>query len=202
MHKRQIIGLVSLGALGIASAVPAQTGKPVAKKPILRVGKDGLPSGHATPEGAACDLARAFIQHNPTLFKSACIKPFGGAQTQKEYRDFLQKTAQSIAADAKQAAPSPNGPKAIGIVFASRHLSKSGPASYGYATFDFKDVQFVDVGVFLQSGQRAMNRTMVIQASDGKWYVYPTPTAMPLLSAGLSQEANSTKELKDVYTLQ
>jgi hypothetical protein len=174
----------------------AQTGKPIRK-----VGVDGLPSGHGSPEGVACDLARAFIQHNVTLFKSTCIPPFGGGAGKKQYTAFLQQTAQSMVADAKKATPSPAGPKSIGIVFAARHLSQNGPASYGYAAYNFKEVEFVDVGVFLQNGNRAINRTMVIQTADGKWYVYPLPSADPLLSSGLNQEANSTKEISEVYTL-
>ncbi|MCW3100453.1 MAG: hypothetical protein JWL77_6071 [Chthonomonadaceae bacterium] len=188
--------LVCLLSLCCAFGLMAQT-----SKPVLKVGKDGLPSGHPTPEGTACDLARAFIQHNVPLFKSTCIKPFGGGAGQKQYVAFLKQTAQSMTADAKKATPSPAGPKAIGIVFAARHLSQNGPASYGYAVLGFKEVEFVDVGVFLQSGKRAMNRTLVIQTSDGKWYVYPLPSADPLLSSGLNQESNSTKEIGEVYTL-
>ena len=37
-----------------------------APKPKLRVSTDGLPGGHDTPEGAACDLARSFIRHYET----------------------------------------------------------------------------------------------------------------------------------------
>ena len=136
-----------------------------------------------------------------SLFNSACIKPFGGGKGRKEYRAFLQQTAQSIAADGKRATPSPNGPKMIGIVFAARHLSLKGPASYGYAVHGFKEVEFVDVGVFQQDGKPVLNRTLMVQDSDGKWYVYPLPSAEPLLSAGLDTEPNSTREIKDVYTL-
>jgi hypothetical protein len=189
-------GLIWLFLLCSVSGLMAQQ-----SKPILKVGKDGLPSGHATPEGVACDLARAFIQHNVALFKSTCIMPFGGGTGEKQYAAFVHQMAQSMAADAKKATPSPVGPKTIGIVFAARHLTSSGPASYGYAVYSFKDVRFVDVGVFLRDGSPTMNRTMVIQAADGKWYVDPLPSVEPLLSAGLNQERNSTKELKDVYTL-
>lgn len=188
--------LLCLLSLGCTSGLMAQTGKPV-----LKVGKDGLPSGHGSPEGVACDLARAFIQHNVPLFKSTCIPPFGGGPGRKQYVTFLKQTAQSMSADANKATPSPVGPKAIGIVFAARRLSLNGPASYGYAVHGFKDVEFVDVGVFLHSGQRAMNRTMVIQTSDRKWYVYPLPSADPLLSSGLNQETNSKREIGEVYTL-
>jgi hypothetical protein len=206
MRTSRTSGLVCLLLLGTASSLSAQTdksapAKPVQNKPVLKVEKDGLPSGHGSPEGVACDLARAFIQHNVALFKSTCIKPFGGGKGNQEYVKFLQQMAQSMVADAKKATPSPSGPKTIGIVFAARHLSKDGPASYGYAVFGFKEVEFVDVGTFLQSGQRSMTRTLVIQTADGNWYVYPLPSASPLLSAGLNEETNSTKEISEVYTL-
>jgi hypothetical protein len=51
-------------------------------------------------------------------------------------------------------------------VFAARHLSKNGPASYGYAGFGFQDIMFVDVGVFLYSGERSMMRTLVPSCSQ------------------------------------
>ncbi len=201
MRTSRIFGFVCLLLLCCASGLLAQARKPVQNKPVLKVAKDGLPNGHATPEGAACDLARAFIQHNVPLFKNTCIPPFGGGTGRKQYVAFLQETAKSMTADAKQPTPSPNGPKSIGIVFAARHLSLPGPTSYGYAVKGFKAVEFVDVGAYLQSGKRAMNRTLVIQTADGKWYVYPLPSANPLLSAGLNTESNSTQEISQVYTL-
>jgi hypothetical protein len=190
------LSLVCLLLASSAPYLPAQS-----SKPVIRVQKDGLPSGHATPEGAACDLARAFIRHDVALFKSICVKPYGGGTGRAQYSAFLQKTTQSMSAESKQPAPSPAGPKAIGIVFAARHLSKNGPVTYAHAVLGFKDVEFVDVGVFLHNGGRAMNRTLVLQASDGKWYVHPMPSASPLLSDGLNAEPNSTKEISDVYTI-
>jgi hypothetical protein len=41
----------------------------------LKVGAtDGLPTGHDTPEGAACDLARSFINRDERLFSSASMR--------------------------------------------------------------------------------------------------------------------------------
>lgn len=143
-------------------------------RPRLVVTPDGFPAGHDTPEGAACDLARAFIERD----------------------------AETIRAEAVRAEASPGGPKAIGKVFAARRLSRNGPASYGYAAFGFQDVMFVDVGAFLHDGNRALNRTLVIRDKDGKWYVHPLPDASPLLSAGLNDEAASEKDFSDSYEIQ
>ena len=61
---------------------------------------------------------------------------------------------------------------------------------------------FVDIGVYLNNGERAMNRTLVIKDRDGKWYVHPDPSASPLLSEGLHQEKASVEDLTDAYELE
>src|SRR5258708_78153 len=48
--------LISLSVMVGAQLPPRQK---------LQVQRDGFPSGHGSPEGAACDLARAFIQRDP-----------------------------------------------------------------------------------------------------------------------------------------
>jgi hypothetical protein len=171
------------------------------QKPTIKLEKDGFPSGHNTPEGAACDLARAFIRRDAKLFESTCIKPFGGGKSRAEYAAFLKATGQSIKAEARRKEPSPEGPKSIGKVFAARHLSLSGPASYGHANFEFQDVMFVDVGVTRHDGKRALNRTLVIKDKEGNWYVHPQPGAHPLLSAGLNDEDDSKTDFRDVYQI-
>jgi hypothetical protein len=173
-----------------------------AAKPKLRVAADGLPSGHDSPEGAACDLARSFINRDDKLFASSSIRLYGGGGGREAYPKFLEETAKSIKADASGKEPSQQGPRRIGKVFAARHLSKSGPVSYGYATFGFEDIMFVDIGVYLRNGEHAINRTLVIKDSDGKWYVHPDPSASPLLSDGLNEEKASVVDLTDAYDLE
>jgi hypothetical protein len=171
-------------------------------KPKLKVASDGFPSGHDTPEGAACDLARAFINHDASLLISTCIRAYAKGKSQDDYAAFLQSTIESMKLEAAKTEPSPGGPKAIGKVFAARHLTRDGPASYGYASFDFQDVMFVDVGVFLQNGDHAMNRTLVIKDRDGKWYVHPIPNVSPLLSVGLNEESPSEHDFSETYDVQ
>ena len=171
-------------------------------RPKLRVAADGFPGGHDTPEGTACDLARSFINRDEKLFSSTSIRLHGSGNGREAYAKFLQETVQSINAEAGRHEPSPQGPKSIGKVFAARHLSKSGPVSYGYTTFGFEDIMFVDIGVYLHNGERAINRTLVIKDRDGKWYVHPDPSASPLLSDGLNEEKASVEDLTDVYELE
>jgi len=172
-----------------------------AAKPKLQVAADGFPSGHDTPEGVACDLTRAFINRDGKLFLATSIRLYAGGNGPEAYAQFLKQTVQSVKEEAAKQEPSPHGPKSIARVFAARHLSKSGPASYGYAAFDFQDIMFVDVGVYLHSGERALNRTLVIKDRDGKWYVHPAPSVSPLLSLGLNEESASVLDISDAYQL-
>lgn len=171
-------------------------------KPKLKVAADGFPSGHGTPEGAACDLARAFINRDPALFTNTCIRLYSSGESRAAYAAFLTNRVAMIKTEAAKKEPSPGGPRSIGKVFAARHLSADGPASYGYAAFGFQDVMFVDVGVFLQDGNRVMNRTLVIKDGDGKWYVHPAPKVSPLLSEGLNDESDSTDDFSEAYEIQ
>jgi hypothetical protein len=132
-------------------------------KPKLKVAADGLPSGHDTPEGAACDLARAFINRDAALFSNTCVRLYGGDKGPEDYAAFLKSTVEGFKQEAARKDPSPSGPKSIGKVFAARHLTRNGPASYGYAAFKFQDIMFVDVGCLLHNGERCLNRTMVIK---------------------------------------
>jgi hypothetical protein len=181
----------------LCSAAAKQT-----TKPKLKVAADGLPSGHDTPEGAACDLARSFINRDQRLFSATSIRLYAGGNGPEAYAKFLQETIQRMKEEAAKKEPSPQWPKSIGKVFAARHLSKSGPVSYGYAAFGFEDIMFVDIGVYLHNGERAINRTLVIKDRGGKWYAHPAPFASPLLSEGLNEEKASVRDLTDVYELE
>ena len=152
------------------------------------------PTGHSTPEGVACDLARSFINRDAELFLDTCIPKFGGGVNADKYEDFLASTSSSIRAESKKETPSQAGPAKIVKLFVARHLSQNGPASYGYAVHNFHEVMFVDVDVELLNGETFSNRTLVLKTSKGLWYVHPHPSAHPLLSGGLNNESTSTDE--------
>ena len=120
-----------------------------------------------TPEGAACDLARAFIKRDAKLFEATCVKPIVQAKSRDEYSAFLKATAAEMKREAERREPSPGGPKTITKVFAARSLSRTGPASFGWAVFGFQDVKFVDVGAILHSGKTHLNRTLVVKDAAG-----------------------------------
>lgn len=171
-------------------------------KPRLKVAPDGFPSGHGTPEGAACDLARAFIKHDVVLFTNSCIRFYAGGKAGADYAAFLKSTIATMKADAARKQPAHDSPKAIGKVFAARHLTATVPASYGRASFGFQDIMFVDVGIFLNSGGHALARTLVIKDRDGKWYAHPTPNVSPSLCLGLNRESPSKQDFSQWYEVQ
>jgi hypothetical protein len=192
----RLSALVLVSAAWFCSAVTCQT-----TKPKIRVAPDGFPTGHDTPEGVASDIARALINRDVALFNGSCVRVYAGGKARDDYSRFLQTTVENIKREAAKKVPSPYGPKSIAKVFAARHLTSNGPASYGYAGFDFQDIMFVDVLLNLQNGERSLNRTMVIKDRDAKWYVHPVPDVSPLLSQGLNEEKASVQDFSEVYDL-
>ena len=171
------------------------------EKPTITLAKDGFPAGQDSPESAACDLVRAFMNSDVELLRKTCLKQYGGGEV-GEYDNFLKKIIKGTEEDEERKIPHPKSPKKIGKVFAARHLSKNGPASYGFAVHDFQEVMFVDIGAFLNDGSKFLNRTMVVKKKDGKWYVHPCPTIDFLLSAGLNKEKDSEEDFKDKYKIE
>jgi hypothetical protein len=155
---------------------------------------DDFPKGSSTPEGAACDFARAFIQRDAALFEAVILQPFGGGESRSQYEAFLRDTKSAILEESRR--PADRGPREIAKVFAARSLSRTGPASYAYAAFGFADVKFVDVVVEIYGGGTNTNRTFVVQDSAGRWYVDPAPGIHPMMSAGLNEETASTVDAK------
>ncbi len=166
-----------------------------AAEPIPGVAQDGFPAGTDTPEGAACDLARAFIHDDSALFLATCIEPYGSAEARQARHQFLQSVVVQMKLDPAGGPPSPDSPKSIAKCFAARHLSKGAAVLDGTTVYGFQDVMFVDVSALLQNGTTQLCRTLVIKNKQGKWVVDPQPESSPQLSAGLDDESPSTREL-------
>jgi hypothetical protein len=178
--KKLYLALLVVGTFATAM-VQAVSGEPAT---------DQFPSGAASPEGAACDLVRAFIRSDVDLLKATCIKRYPPAQ--EKFDQFLAMIIRGTEEDKQRGVPHSKNPAKIVKVFAARHLTKNGPASYGYAVLNLQDVMFVDVLARLHDGSSFVNRTMVVKTQKGLWRVHPCPTVDSLLSAGLNQESDST----------
>ena len=167
-------------------------------KPRITVANDGFPTGQDTPEGAAVDLTRAFIRQDAAQFRQTCIRPYGAGSVRADYVEYLDGVAAHFRKDTRD--QSSENPRRILRVFAARHLSADGPASYGYAIFNFQEVMFVDVEVALNNGKKLIRRTLVIEDQDKRWYAHPVPDVSPLLCYGLYQESPSTRRFADSDT--
>ena len=189
--------IVACAVVLLAFIVAAHAGA----KPKLKIADDGFPTGQNTPEGAASDLVRAFMQSNATLLQSICIRPYGAGQSRSDYSGYLAGVIAHLQQDKERENPSLDSPSRITKVFAARHLSNNGPVSYASAAFDFQDLMFVDVEVLLRNGKKHLRRTLVIKDTDGKWYVHPVPDVSPLLSSGLYDESPSVHLFSEVYKI-
>lgn len=172
----------------LKSQVPNQ---PPAGAPSPLIMGDDYPSGQLTPEGVACEMARAFINADEKLWRTINNPKLVGRKLElKVFVDTMAGQMNEMAALDFEKRP---GAKKITQVYKARHLSKNGPSSYGWATFNFNDVMFVDVITELANGQLSETRTLVVQDEDEKWYVLPRPDLYPILSMGLNKEASSTE---------
>jgi hypothetical protein len=167
-----------------------------------KVAVDGFPSGHDTPEGVACDLARAWIKRDVSLFTNTCIQPFGSLEARTDYQAFLSRNVKGMMQQTTNKEASALGPKAIGRIFPARHFGKGDPSSYGYVADKIEDVMFVDVESVLRNGKRYLHRTLVIKRSDLKWYVHPAPETDSRLSAVLKDEAASARDFSNTYEVE
>ena len=141
-----------------------------------------LPSGQASPEGAACDMGVAFIKADTDLWKKVTMP-----STKKDYAEFIQEIAGQMEKQKGLSEDQKAGPKEIGICFKMGKLSKDGPNSYSYAAFGMEEIGFVDVGTVNRDGTRGITRTFVCKI-DGKWFALPRPDMFPLLTDGLNDE--------------
>ncbi|MCH7849426.1 MAG: hypothetical protein IIB53_13810 [Planctomycetes bacterium] len=147
-----------------------------------------FPSGQISPEGVACDMARAFINADKTLWLKINNPTLTKPNT--EANDFVENISKQMEEMARIDIKDRPGPKEILRVYKARHLSMNGPASYGYAVFNFEDVMFVDVVTLNFDGTEFLNRTLVVK-DRSKWYVVPRPDLVSLLSWGLNSESES-----------
>src|SRR5882757_3639360 len=85
-------------------------------KPKVAIAGDGFPTGQSTPEGAASDLARAFIRRDVTLFRGVCIRPFG---TGSDYTEYLVEVAAQFKEESALGTSTPDDPMKITKVFAA-----------------------------------------------------------------------------------
>jgi hypothetical protein len=171
----------------LTSMAPAQ------QKPKIEMAKDGFPTGQSTPEGAACDFARALTNLDKKALRAVVMPPHGTEEKAKQYESVLDNISASLVQQAASGHRLPDGPKVILVCFAARSLTEDGPRSYAYAAYSCGDLKFVDVKVQRADGKPQLCRTLTLRQPDGKWVVDPVPSLDPLLSEGLNDEKPSTK---------
>lgn len=159
--------------------------------------KEEFPSGGSTPEGIACDLARAvYIKPNREALVAASIGHYGGPDINYKYDAAMVGLFEYIRLN--QSAENSEGKSSgeLEKLYRSRSLNKKGSASYGYAVYNFHDIKFVDVQIKLPNKGSIIYRVLVVKNQNGKWSAHPCPHVDPLLCEGLSEEKPSSVEFK------
>jgi hypothetical protein len=182
---------------GGAPRAAAPAPMPVAAPPAL-VAPAAWPSGQRTPEGVACDLARAFIVADGKLLRASCFVITPGTPERDAYNNFLDETFTAM--DVAGAVPGnqEGWPVAIERVYRARALSSPAGAAFGLDQLGLTDVRFVDMRVGLRGGKTGvLRRTLVVQDEGSKlWLAVPHPENFPKLSEGLGGETESVEDWK------
>jgi hypothetical protein len=186
---------------GVIVAVVMMAGMMWGEETKVKLAEDGYPTGQETPEGAACDGARAFIQCNGELFKKVVIPPYGGEEVRAKLKEFVEGRVREMKEQKALPEEKRSGPKEIKVCFAARHLTLNGPASMAYALLEYHDLMFVDVGVVMRDGERFLCRSLVLMDKNGVWYFHPCPEITPLLMAGLNEETDSKERFEEKHKL-
>jgi len=166
-------------------------------KPTIFVHKDGFPTGNETPEGAASDLMRAFINRDAELFHQRrwVVSCEGYNDPRDAYNYFLAHTPALLTPETSEEGSASPDSQRIGIVYAARASTKFSTENAALSKmFDNMGHEaFVDVVTIGESGTRYLNRVSVSQRTDKKWYA--------AFASVHDHETESSTEFSENYTL-
>jgi len=141
------------------------------------IAADGYPTGPQTPEGAACDLTRAFINNHVELFRAVTAGVLGEGKSAECARNFMDIAETDVNLRfidriiEVYEAEEPSEPSAI-----------EQAAAYGFA-----DIKHVAVVFRRTNGLENIQQTMVLLTPEGEWKVMPAWKCYPELAAGLAE---------------
>jgi|GEM_PF-1602736 len=169
-----------------------------------RNGKDGFPTGQATPEGAACDLVRAYIDRNFELFNSARHARVceNRNDPHRYYALFLKHASFSHRSKSFNAETLPNSLVRLSKVYSARSAAPEDAETRRHwkmgLTLNFiEDEVFVDVVAVDSEGRDYLHRTIVHKHKykNGNWLARPQLWAENHRIVRLKARAPSTVEL-------
>lgn len=134
---------------------------------------DGFPTGNETPEGAATDLMRAFINRDAELFHQRrwVISCEGYNDPANAYTNFLAHMPKPITTKANKNVSASSDSQRIGKVYAARVSSKfSGQNLESSKLLGVMGHEaFVDVVTIGENETHYLSRISVSQNADRKW---------------------------------
>ncbi|MEO1129201.1 MAG: hypothetical protein AAFX05_05755 [Planctomycetota bacterium] len=151
--------------------------------------EDGYPTGRSTPEGAAADLTRAFVENDFEQFLAVAVEPFGEGESLQCYQTYYEGME-----------PRVKVPFVDRIVemYESRPLRNPVAQPLAETLLGATDIRFCDVVFARLTGAEMLQRTLVVQMPDGEWRAIIKPDCFPDLFEGLFDETDSTRLIEPV----
>jgi hypothetical protein len=129
----------------------------------------------STPEGAAEELFRAYIELDAERFRRACARPFGDPRTRAQYKRFIEGAAAEIRKAAGGGLPPQGAPVDLITVHPAEDLPSTFRTAAAYDHMSQRSAVLVEVDAYLAGRGVETSRVIVLRDSAGQWGAAPRP---------------------------
>lgn len=129
----------------------------------------------STPEGAAEELFRAYIELDAERFRRACARPFGDPRTRAHYERFVEGAAAEIRKAAGGGLPPQGAPVDLIAVHPAQELPSTFRTAAAYDHMSQRSAVLVEVDAYLAGRGVETSRVIVLRDSAGQWGAAPRP---------------------------
>jgi len=132
-------------------------------------------AGLTTPEAAAEELFRAYIELDAQRFRRACARPFGDPRTRAHYERFVNGAEAEIRKARRGGLPPEGAPVDLIAVRPATDLPSTYRSAAAYDAMANRSAVLVEVDAYLAGRGIETSRVIVLRDSGGQWGAAPRP---------------------------
>jgi hypothetical protein len=159
--------------LAACAAPPAE--RPSSERADLALPASAQWSMLNTPEDAAAELFRAYINLDPQRFQRAVARPFGDSRTRAHYERFVDAAAEELRRARATGFPPEGAPVDLLEVRPARDLPSTFRSPAAYDQMANRTARLVEVEAYLAGRGIQTSRVLVLKDSAGRWGAAPRP---------------------------
>ncbi len=167
--------LCALIASGLAACASPPAERPSSERAELVLPTSQRWSSLNTPEAAAAELVRAYINLDPQRFQRAVARPFGDSRTRDHYKRFVAGAAEELRRARQSGFPPDGAPVELLEVRPARDLPSTYRSPAAYDQMANRTAVLVEVEAYLAGRGVQTSRVLVLKDSAGRWGAAPRP---------------------------